>query len=93
MFDTGSGKVWIPLSDCTGCPNTKFNNAASTSYKAIVNYTTEIYYANSGNVTGLFSTDRVCLSNTECTSNEFHFLGIKSVSSLGSLQSDGLVGL
>lgn len=80
LLDTGSSKCWIPMDTCPDeqCPNEKYATSDSTTF--VDGSTSETLVYGSGEVTGTWDTDRVCLDDAgaKCSVDTFKFLGVSS---------------
>merc|ERR1719389_1613342 len=77
IFDTGSGNLIIPSSDCTvpGCqPHKKYNHRSSTSSAAVANEkgesSSEITFG-TGQISGDFYKDNMCIGESLCITANF----------------------
>jgi hypothetical protein len=92
IYDTGSSWLWIPLSECSGCPQANlYNNTQSLSFEAS-NTLKELFYGK-GYVKGTIAYEKVSPINSLSKAVKMKVLGISWASDLGGTQADGILGL
>lgn len=99
IFDTGSGNLIVPSSQCNsaGCkPHTKYNSKSSTTSSAIQNEkgegNAEISFG-TGNIAGDFYRDRMCIGESLCIDSNFIAADQESTEPFQEIPFDGIMGL
>jgi len=99
IFDTGSGNLIIPASDCTvpGCsPHKKYNSKASSTSAFVTNEkgegSSEITFG-TGQVSGDFYKDKLCIGEALCFDANFIAADKMSTEPFQSIPFDGIMGL
>jgi len=99
IFDTGSGNLIVPASDCTvpGCaPHKKYNSKASTTSAFVTNEkgegSSEITFG-TGQVSGNFYKDSLCMGSSLCFDANFIAADKMSASPFQEIPFDGIMGL
>merc|ERR1719235_2220459 len=99
IFDTGSGNLIVPSSQCTvaGCkPHTKYDHKQSTSAMTIQNENgegnAEISFG-TGNVAGDFYRDKMCIGDSLCIDSSFIAADRESTEPFQEIPFDGIMGL
>jgi hypothetical protein len=99
IFDTGSGNLIVPSSQCNsaGCkPHTKYNTKSSTTSSAIQNEkgegNAEISFG-TGNIAGDFYRDRMCIGESLCIDSNFIAADQESTEPFQEIPFDGIMGL
>jgi len=99
IFDTGSGNVIVPVSDCkdAGCaPHRKYDDRASSTSKDVKNErgeeATQISFG-TGKITGDFYQDKLCISGSLCLNANFIAANKMSQQPFEQIPFDGIVGL
>jgi hypothetical protein len=96
VYDTGSGYLTIPSSNCNNC-KVKFlyNSAASSTFSTTASYSsTKLLSYGSINLTGSMVSDTVCLQNTtnaDSCVNDFSFFLVTKEN--GQSSFSGILGL
>jgi len=99
IFDTGSGNLIVPSSQCTvpGCkPHHKYDTKSSTSSQAVQNENgegnAEISFG-TGNIAGDFFRDRMCIGESLCIDSSFIAATQESTEPFQEIPFDGIMGL
>jgi pepsin A len=99
IFDTGSGNLIIPSTDCSadGCkPHAKYDKSASSSSKAITNSrdegSAEITFG-TGRISGDFYRDRLCVGDSLCFDANFIAATEETAEPFSETPFDGIMGL
>jgi len=99
IFDTGSGNLILPSSDCNvpGCkPHAKYAHASSTTSSSMVNEngesSSEITFG-TGQISGDFFKDRVCLADSICIDANFISATKETTEPFQEIPFDGIMGL
>jgi len=99
IFDTGSGNLILPSSDCTvpGCkPHAKYSHTSSTSSSTVVNEngesSSEITFG-TGQISGDFFQDKVCLADSICINANFIAAMKETTEPFQEIPFDGIMGL
>jgi hypothetical protein len=99
IFDTGSGNLIIPSSQCNsaGCkPHTKYNSKSSSTSSAIQNEkgegNAEISFG-TGNIAGDFYRDKMCIGESLCIDTNFIAADQESTEPFQEIPFDGIMGL
>jgi hypothetical protein len=99
IFDTGSGNLIIPSSDCNvpGCkPHTKYQHNASTTAMTIQNEkgegNAEISFG-TGQISGDFYRDKMCIGDSLCIDSSFIAADHESTEPFQEIPFDGIMGL
>ena len=92
IYDTGSSWLWVPKTNCDGCPtNKRYDTTKSVTY----NETSDLYelFYGKGHVVGNLAYDRVALMRMEVKSVNMKMLTISAAEDLQGTQADGILGL
>jgi len=99
IFDTGSGNLIVPGSDCNdgGCaPHKKYSHATSNTASAVTNEkgetSSEITFG-TGQISGNFYRDNMCLGESMCFDANFIASKHESESPFAEIPFDGIMGL
>merc|ERR1719199_1587959 len=99
IFDTGSGNLIVPSSECTvpGCqPHHKYEHHSSTTAMTIQNEkgegNAEISFG-TGNVAGDFFRDKLCIGDSLCIDSSFIAADKESTEPFQEIPFDGIMGL
>merc|ERR1719424_398561 len=99
IFDTGSGNLIVPSSDCTspGCqPHHKFMRNASSTAKSVTNEkgegNAEISFG-TGQIAGDFVRDKMCIGDSLCIDSSFIAANKESTEPFQEIPFDGIMGL
>lgn len=99
IFDTGSGNLIIPSTDCKadGCrPHAKYDRTASSASKAITNSrdegSAEITFG-TGRISGDFYRDRLCVGDSLCFDANFIAATEETAEPFSETPFDGIMGL
>jgi hypothetical protein len=99
IFDTGSGNLIIPSSDCTvpGCkPHHKYQRNTSTTSMAVQNEkgegNAEISFG-TGQISGDFYRDKMCIGESLCIDSSFIAADKESTEPFQEIPFDGIMGL
>jgi len=99
IFDTGSGNLIVPSSQCNsaGCkPHTKYNSKSSTTSAVIQNEkgegNAEISFG-TGNIAGDFYRDKMCIGESLCIDSNFIAADQESTEPFQEIPFDGIMGL
>eukprot|EP00747_Dinoflagellata_sp_TGD_P101949 gnl/TRDRNA2_/TRDRNA2_168513_c0_seq1.p1 gnl/TRDRNA2_/TRDRNA2_168513_c0~~gnl/TRDRNA2_/TRDRNA2_168513_c0_seq1.p1 ORF type:complete len:611 (+),score=164.89 gnl/TRDRNA2_/TRDRNA2_168513_c0_seq1:83-1915(+) len=99
IFDTGSGNLIIPSSDCDGAgckPHKKYNSKASTTSSFVTNEkgesSSEITFG-TGQVEGGFVKDKMCIGESLCIDANFIAADKESAEPFREIPFDGIMGL
>merc|ERR1719262_2147304 len=99
IFDTGSGNLIIPSTDCKadGCrPHAKYDKSASSSSQAITNSrdegSAEITFG-TGRVSGDFYKDKLCIGDNLCFDANFIAAEKMTTEPFQEIPFDGIMGL
>lgn len=99
IFDTGSGNLIVPSSECTvpGCkPHSKYQRNSSSTAKPVQNEkgegNAEISFG-TGQVAGDFFRDRLCIGESLCIDSSFIAADRESTSPFQDIPFDGIMGL
>ena len=87
VMDTGSSWLWVPLQNCSGCPNDLYTPDGGDS----VSSTPEQIVYGSGNVTGTQFTTSCTLEDLEVSS--ILTIGVDEANGIDSEFMDGIMGL
>merc|ERR1719272_2783468 len=99
IFDTGSGNLIVPSSQCTvpGCkPHHKYESKSSTTSMAVQNEkgegNAEISFG-TGNIAGDFYRDKMCIGDSLCMDTSFIAADRESTEPFQEIPFDGIMGL
>merc|ERR1719272_2715276 len=99
IFDTGSGNLIVPSSQCTvpGCkPHHKYESKSSTTSMAVQNEkgegNAEISFG-TGNIAGDFYRDKMCIGDSLCIDTSFIAADQESTEPFQEIPFDGIMGL
>merc|ERR1719424_2032129 len=99
IFDTGSGNLIVPSSDCTspGCqPHHKFMRNASSTAKSVTNEkgegNAEISFG-TGQIAGDFVRDKLCIGESLCIASSFIAADRETTEPFQEIPFDGIMGL
>merc|ERR1719401_488895 len=99
IFDTGSGNLIVPSSQCTvpGCkPHKKYDSKASTTSQAVSNEkgegNAEISFG-TGDIAGDFYRDKMCIGESLCIDSSFIAADRESTEPFREIPFDGIMGL
>merc|ERR1719272_1040983 len=99
IFDTGSGNLIVPSSQCTvpGCkPHHKYESKSSTTSTAVQNEkgegNAEISFG-TGNIAGDFYRDKMCIGDSLCIDSSFIAATQESTEPFQDIPFDGIMGL
>merc|ERR1719424_565036 len=99
IFDTGSGNLIVPSSDCTspGCqPHHKFMRNASSTAKSVTNEkgegNAEISFG-TGQIAGDFVRDKLCIGESLCIDSSFIAADRETTEPFQEIPFDGIMGL
>lgn len=99
IFDTGSGNLIIPSTDCSadGCrPHAKYDKSKSSSAQAITNSrdegSAEITFG-TGRISGDFYRDRLCVGDSLCFDANFIAATEETAEPFSETPFDGIMGL
>lgn len=99
IFDTGSGNLILPSSECDvpGCkPHAKYAHTRSTSSSSVVNEngegSSEITFG-TGQISGDFFKDKVCLADSICIDANFIAATKETTEPFQEIPFDGIMGL
>jgi hypothetical protein len=99
IFDTGSGNLIVPSSECTvpGCaPHRKYIRNSSSTSKPVTNErgegSSEISFG-TGQIAGDFFRDKMCIGNTLCIDSSFIAADRETTEPFQSIPFDGIMGL
>jgi hypothetical protein len=99
IFDTGSGNLIVPSSQCNvpGCkPHKKYESKSSTSSMAVQNENgegnAEISFG-TGQIAGDFYRDRMCIGDSLCIDSSFIAADRESTEPFQEIPFDGIMGL
>merc|ERR1719199_230257 len=99
IFDTGSGNLIVPSSECTvpGCkPHHKYQRNSSSTAKAVQNEkgegNAEISFG-TGQIAGDFFRDRLCIGDSLCIDSSFIAADRESTEPFQEIPFDGIMGL
>merc|ERR1719487_921040 len=99
IFDTGSGNLIVPSSECTvpGCqPHHKYDHHSSTTAMTIQNEkgegNAEISFG-TGNIAGDFYRDKLCIGDSLCIDSSFIAADKESTEPFQEIPFDGIMGL
>lgn len=92
IFDTGSGWLWVPASNCTQCHKSKkFNESKSSTYSS-TGERNNLYYGK-GSASGIISTETVSIGDSEVTAIIQPFILVDSEEDNDGMNADGILGL
>merc|ERR1719487_1514504 len=99
IFDTGSGNLIVPSSDCSGpgcAPHRKFSRNASSTAQAVTNErgegSSEISFG-TGQIAGDFFRDKMCIGESLCIDSSFIAADRETTEPFQSIPFDGIMGL
>lgn len=99
IFDTGSGNLIIPSSDCSvpGCaPHRKYAHESSTTSAAVTNEkgegSSEITFG-TGQIEGGFFRDKMCIGDSLCVEANFIAAEKETTEPFQEIPFDGIMGL
>merc|ERR1719199_981401 len=99
IFDTGSGNLIVPSSQCTvpGCkPHHKYESKSSTTSMTVQNENgegnAEISFG-TGNIAGDFYRDKMCIGDSLCIDSSFIAADRESTEPFQEIPFDGIMGL
>mmetsp|Transcript_22903 Transcript_22903/g.41561 ORF Transcript_22903/g.41561 Transcript_22903/m.41561 type:complete len:756 (+) Transcript_22903:99-2366(+) len=99
IFDTGSGNLIVPSSDCTvpGCaPHRKYARNASSTGAAVTNEkgegSSEISFG-TGQISGDFFRDKLCIGDSLCIDASFIAADRETTEPFQEIPFDGIMGL
>jgi len=99
IFDTGSGNLIVPSSQCSvpGCkPHKKYESKSSTTSMTIQNENgegnAEISFG-TGNIAGDFYRDKMCIGDSLCIDSSFIAANRESTEPFQEIPFDGIMGL
>jgi hypothetical protein len=99
IFDTGSGNLIVPSSECTvaGCqPHRKYSRKASSTSQAVTNEkgegNAEISFG-TGQIAGDFVRDKLCIGESLCIDSSFIAADRESTEPFQEIPFDGIMGL
>jgi hypothetical protein len=99
IFDTGSGNLIVPSSECTvpGCkPHHKYQRNSSTSSMTVQNEkgegNAEISFG-TGQISGDFYRDKMCIGDSLCIDSSFIAADRESTEPFQEIPFDGIMGL
>jgi len=99
IFDTGSGNLIIPSSECSvpGCqPHKKYNHRSSTTAAAVSNEkgesSSEITFG-TGQISGDFYRDHMCIGDSLCINANFIAADKETTEPFQEIPFDGIMGL
>jgi cathepsin D len=99
IFDTGSGNLIVPSSDCTvpGCaPHRKYNRNASSTAQAVTNEKGESYSEitfGTGQISGDFFHDKLCIGDSMCIDANFIAADKETTEPFQEIPFDGIMGM
>ncbi|KAG7530340.1 hypothetical protein FFLO_05112 [Filobasidium floriforme] len=89
-FDTGSSDIWVPGTNCNGCPGNKYNPSSSSTARN-QNRNFQISYGDGSMTSGTVYTDSVNVAGITARNQGVGYA--TSVSSTTGATFDGLVGM
>jgi hypothetical protein len=99
IFDTGSGNLIIPSSECSvpGCaPHKKYNHGSSSTSKSVQNEkgedSSEITFG-TGQIEGNFFRDKLCIGDSLCIDANFIAAEKETTEPFQEIPFDGIMGL
>jgi len=99
IFDTGSGNLIVPSSECTGAgckPHHKYTKASSNTAMAVTNEngesSSEITFG-TGQISGDFFKDQMCIGESMCFEGNFIAATQESTEPFQEIPFDGIMGL
>eukprot|EP00747_Dinoflagellata_sp_TGD_P101953 gnl/TRDRNA2_/TRDRNA2_168513_c0_seq5.p1 gnl/TRDRNA2_/TRDRNA2_168513_c0~~gnl/TRDRNA2_/TRDRNA2_168513_c0_seq5.p1 ORF type:complete len:588 (+),score=157.98 gnl/TRDRNA2_/TRDRNA2_168513_c0_seq5:86-1849(+) len=99
IFDTGSGNLILPSSNCDGAgckPHKKYNSKASTTSSFVTNEkgesSSEITFG-TGQIEGDFFKDKMCIGESLCIDANFIAADKESAEPFREIPFDGIMGL
>jgi len=99
IFDTGSGNLIVPSSECSvpGCqPHKKYAHSSSTSSKQVTNEngedSSEITFG-TGQISGEFYGDKLCIGDSLCIDANFIAADKETTEPFQEIPFDGIMGL
>mmetsp|Transcript_84767 Transcript_84767/g.236562 ORF Transcript_84767/g.236562 Transcript_84767/m.236562 type:complete len:574 (-) Transcript_84767:141-1862(-) len=99
IFDTGSGNLIVPSSECTvpGCqPHKKYSHSSSSSSSAVTNErgegSSEITFG-TGQISGDFYRDNMCIGGSLCIDANFIAADKETTEPFQEIPFDGIMGL
>merc|ERR1719389_1231848 len=99
IFDTGSGNLIVPSSDCTvpGCqPHKKYNHKNSQTSMMVTNEkdetSSEITFG-TGQISGEFFGDKLCMGDSLCINANFIAADKETTEPFREIPFDGIMGL
>jgi len=99
IFDTGSGNLIIPSSDCNdaGCkPHRKYDHKGSSTSMMVTNEknegSSEITFG-TGQISGDFYKDKLCMGDSLCIDSSFIAADRESTEPFQEIPFDGIMGL